>query len=541
MRRLSFLLLVSVVVAFTSCKKTETPTDDPNDVAYAAADAAKGGIMYDKFWATESGFDQNDANLAKFNDYSNFFRCKQCHGWDGLGNKGAYINRKPKTSRPNVTAFDMMEVRQNDAPIDIFNAIKGIGGDRRDISYDLSAYDPASNNVDGDMMPDFSQILTDAQIWDLVKFIKEGMFDVTELYDATYEGTYPTGSVTFSNLGLDGNAANGKTFYAANCAACHGADGTTLALEDDKTVGSFARTKANEAQHKVHYGQLGTAMTGQFDLSVSDMKDLYKALSSETDFPNNPANVADGALGGIMYDKFWAAESGFDQNDANLATFDNYSNFFRCKQCHGWDGLGRNGAYINRAPKTSRPNVSAVDMMEVQANDDLQEIFDAIKGEGFDRRDISYDLASYDPETNSADGDRMPYFGQILTDAQIWNLAKFIKDGLFDVSLLYDATYEGTYPTGTVTFANIGLDGDATAGDAYYAANCAQCHGADGMTLELEGGRHVGSFTRQKANEAQHKIHYGQLGSLMAGNFDITLTGMKDLYKALDDAANYPD
>ena len=43
----------------------------------------------------------------------------------------------------------------------------------------LATYDPATNAVEGDKMPDLSTLLTDAQIWDLVKFIKEGAFDVS--------------------------------------------------------------------------------------------------------------------------------------------------------------------------------------------------------------------------------------------------------------------------------------------------------------------------------------------------------------------------
>ena len=55
----------------------------------------------------------------------------------------------------------------------------------------------------------------------------------------------------------------------------------------------------------------------------------------------SPYDTADQANGGIMYDKFWAAESDFDQTNTHLATLSAKGDFFRCKQCHGWDGLGR--------------------------------------------------------------------------------------------------------------------------------------------------------------------------------------------------------
>ncbi|MDD3723800.1 MAG: cytochrome c, partial [Lutibacter sp.] len=157
---------------------------------------------------------------------------------------------------------------------------------RRSISTDLSTYNPTTGNItEGDKMPDLTELLTDAQIWDLVKFMKEGMMDVSELYDASYTGTYPTGSMTISNVGKDGNATNGKNYYNSNCVSCHGVDGTTLLMEG-MTVGQFTRKKANEVQHKVHYGQLGSSMKGAFSITTTQMKDLYKALANETDFPD---------------------------------------------------------------------------------------------------------------------------------------------------------------------------------------------------------------------------------------------------------------
>jgi len=283
---LFFLVILIFAVVFTSCKKDDT--DDPVDdwqAAYNSAVLSTGGIMYDKFWSTESGFDQNNVHLATLAAYSNFFRCKQCHGWDGLGSNGAYISRAPKTSRPNVSSIELYHWAKTKTGKEIFDALKQTAG-RRDISHDLSTYDPANNSTEGDKMPNLTQLLTDAQIWNIVKFLKAGMFDVTELYDATYTGSYPTGSMTITNVGRDGDAASGNAYYtSANCIVCHGVDGTTLDLEG-KTLGKFVRTKGNEVQHKVKYGQLGSSMTGQFDITLVMMKDLYKACADTNAFPN---------------------------------------------------------------------------------------------------------------------------------------------------------------------------------------------------------------------------------------------------------------
>lgn len=275
-------LLLGAVIFVSSCKKEET--EDPYETAYENADKSLGGIMYDKFWATEAKFDQSNANLAKFNATGDFFRCKQCHGWDGLGSAGSYINRGPKTTRPNVSGLNLYQLAQTKTYKELFDAMKKTAG-RRDIAFDLTTYNPTTNATEGDKMPNYAQILTDAQIWDIVKFMKEGMFDVTQLYDATYTGTYPTGTATYANVGKDGNAANGNSFYTANCASCHGADGKTLTMEN-MSLGKFIRSKPYEVQHKVQNGQLGSPMVGEFTMTLTQMKDLYKACADNTKYPD---------------------------------------------------------------------------------------------------------------------------------------------------------------------------------------------------------------------------------------------------------------
>jgi mono/diheme cytochrome c family protein len=253
------------------------------------ADGINGGKLYDKFWASETGFDQNDSNIGIFND---FFRCKQCHGWDRLSNAGAYINRAPKTTRPNVSGVNLAEHAEEESPQDLFEAIKaGHGAPRRAVDADLSTYDPndPSTTVLGDQMPNFSQILSDEQIWDLVKYLKEEAFDTTELYEITTEGTYPDGSRTFSDWGRDGDPANGDDLFATKCAGCHGADGTGGAFEIEEgalTVGSHLRNKPYETWHKVKFGQLGSAMLAQGINSLDDMKDLYAALADSEKYPD---------------------------------------------------------------------------------------------------------------------------------------------------------------------------------------------------------------------------------------------------------------
>lgn len=282
--KIIYSILGVLMLSFIVVSCSDNTTDPVAPTPYELASASMGGIMYDNFFSTEAGFDTLNPNYANFKAHADFFRCKQCHAWDRLGREGSYISRAPKTSRPNIAPVNLFLALQADDPQEIFDDIKNSVG-RRDLAFDLTTYDPTTNFTEGDKMPNYSQVLTDTQIWDLVKFLKEGAIDVTQLYDYTTSGSYPTGTITYSNIGKDGNATNGKTFFATECAGCHGTDGKTLELEG-MSVGQFLRNKPNEVQQKVKFGALGTAMPGHFDITVAQMKDLYKALTDTTAFPD---------------------------------------------------------------------------------------------------------------------------------------------------------------------------------------------------------------------------------------------------------------
>ena len=545
-----FVIFSIFLFVISACAKKSgrvfVPGDVPTDPqGYLDASGITGGKLYDKFWATETGWNQADPNLAAYNASADFFRCKQCHGWDRLGGNGAYISRAPKTTRPNVSSLNLVTIAASKTPQELFDAIKRSTG-RRGVAADLSTYDPATNATIGDQMPDLSAIFTDSQIWDLVKFLKVDAVDTSTLYDSQTTGTYPTGSIEYSNIGKGGDAANGDAIFASKCASCHGDDGRAFLVDGDEfTIGSFVRSKPNEAQQKIKFGQLGSAM-GSLVADDGDLSDLYKALTDTTKYPDpappDPQGYLDasGITGGQLYDKFWATETGWSQSDPNLAAYNASSDFFRCKQCHGWDRIGSNGAYISRAPKTTRPNVSDANLVTIAAGKSPQELFDAIKSSD-GRRGVEADLSTYDPATNATVGDQMPDYGATFTDGQIWNLVKYLKQDAIDTGTLYDSQTTGTYPTGAIEFSNIGKDGSAANGDALFASKCASCHGADGSAILVDGGEYtIGSFIRSKPNEAQHKIKFGQLGSAM-GSLVTNFGDLKDIYKALTNTTAYPD
>lgn len=292
--RLPALVLMGfMVVGMWSCKDDMT---DPNQEAYDAADITNGGRMYDKFWAGETNFTgpvDPAVNLADITGFGDFYRCKSCHAWDMQGTAASYIDRGPTTSRPNVSSANLFEHIEHHDIGELFEKIKNTGGAAVDPARTADGTNPA---LGGDNMPDYGKILTDEQLWDLVKFLKEGVFNTEMLYDIQTTGVYPTGSRTFLNVGLDGDAIAGATFYAMNCAICHGDNGRDDALgvplqvnmDIGRSMGEFAREKPYEMQHKSRFGNLGSdpPMLGVPSASFDDIKNMLKALSDPVNYPD---------------------------------------------------------------------------------------------------------------------------------------------------------------------------------------------------------------------------------------------------------------
>ena len=256
----------------------------------------------------------------------------------------------------------------------------------------------------------------------------------------------------------------------------------------------------------------------------------------------SPYDKANGLNGGLLYDKFWKkGEVSAQFSNAyglDIDRINKYSAFYRCKSCHGWDQIGSNGYYIKKAPaKAKQPTVTAVNLIKSGESLTPEQLFAKIKNPA-NPRSIDYDPAGYNPEFSSEIGDRMPNYGEIFTDEEIWDLVKFLKEDAVRHQDFYTLVTSGSYPKGKVVFTEIGKGGDPKNGDRIYAENCASCHGADGRDISIKGYS-VGKFTRKKTYELAHKVKFGQPGLNMFGTV-LTVHEMKDLHKALTDTKKYP-
>lgn len=267
---------------------TALHADASDTASYEQADGMNGGLLYDNFFkkgdVAAKFSNSHNIDITAIKDNSSFFRCKQCHGWDRIGNKGYYSSSKPKAGKkPNVTNINLLDNAKEMSARELFDKIKNPANSRA-LNYDLSQYDPESNSLTGDAMPAYGTIFNDSEIWDLVKFVKENGEDYRNYYAMDIKGSYPGAKVTFLAIGKGGDAVNGNVIYTKSCASCHGADGTDIDIKG-KSAGEFTRKKTYELAHKVKFGQPGSDMFGT-PLSTREMNDLHKALADKNRFPD---------------------------------------------------------------------------------------------------------------------------------------------------------------------------------------------------------------------------------------------------------------
>ncbi len=181
----------------------------------------RGGQLYDN-WAKLTGVKTQGnhalypATAKKSGDSTH--RCKECHGWDYIGDKGRYAKGSHYTGIPGVWPAHTQSAEVLTGALT--SAIAG---------------------------HDFSAQLNAADIAALVRFLREGLID--------YGAAVGSGG---------GDAAKGKPLYEGQCSSCHGADGNEMDFkpkkEGDQGVGWLARDNPQESLHKIRWGHPGRDM-----------------------------------------------------------------------------------------------------------------------------------------------------------------------------------------------------------------------------------------------------------------------------------------
>jgi thiosulfate dehydrogenase len=188
------------------------------------------------------------------------------------------------------------------------------------------------------------------------------------------------------------------------------------------------------------------------------------------------------ARGGRLYDKWWkvvGAEEPKQPHPAYPAEGKYKAKSgtdWRCKECHGWDYLGKDGAYGKGKHFTGIKGINGA------ANMNPAKI-----------------MATLTDKTHT--------LGNQLSEENLHDLAMFVSRGQLGMAQFIDRTTKK-------------VKGDKARGEPVFNTICANCHGRDG-TLDEDGkplasdSEPLGLVANDNPWEALHKIRNGQPGEHM--------------------------
>lgn len=178
--------------------------------------------------------------------------------------------------------------------------------------------------------------------------------------------------------------------------------------------------------------------------------------------------------GGLLYDK-WYGEL---EITPPSATHPKYAasqgkrkgkGTWRCKECHGWDYRGRDGAYRKGS------HFSGIAGIRGSAGGNMNRVIAELKGG-------QHGLGKYMP------------------DSAIEALAAFVVEGQIDMDEYIDRESKK-------------VRGDPDNGKRVYLTICARCHGDDGREINFKTKKnpvYLGKVARDNPWETLHKIRMGQ-------------------------------
>jgi thiosulfate dehydrogenase len=452
----TFSVLIAAALLSAACGGTENaPTEAAKPVTTEApappelfGDPIRGGLMYDKWWkVVGADAPSEDHPLWATQDTNTrsgdtTWRCKECHGWDYKGVDGAYGGGSHMTGFKGV-----IQMAGEDAN-EVLAALQG------------------STNADHD----FSSVMDEQALTDLALFISEEIIDYSDL-------------VGDDKAALSTDLHEGEHIYQDYCAVCHGKDGSTLNFgsdEEPEYLGDLALGNPWEVLHKARFGQPGEdLMPSAIDKGWT--VDEQGALLAYVQTLEPMDDLV--PQGGLLYDKWWNAlgiDAPTEDNPlwATQTTNERSGDTtWRCKECHGWDYKGVDGAYGGGSHMTGFTGV-----------------YDAA---GYSAEELT---AWLDGSTN-ADHD----FSAYLDADAFAALAAFIQGGTVDMSMY-------------INYDDKSAIGDAAAGQPLYDSTCAPCHGTDGTMLNFGDEAdplYLGGLAWDNPWETLHKAANGQPGKPM--------------------------
>lgn len=199
----------------------------------------------------------------------------------------------------------------------------------------------------------------------------------------------------------------------------------------------------------------------------------------ESTVPPEPQLKGDPVRGALLYDQWWSVldvepPAGDSPLWATQSTnTGSGADTWRCKECHGWDYKGVDGAYGSGSHKTGFVGVFA------GKDKPVGDVLAALKG-----------------STNPAHD-----FSKVMDEQDLTDLALFITTSLIDDDTLINADKSSK--------------GTAAAGETHYGEVCVKCHGPKGNAINfgsIKEPEFLGHVAPDNPWEFVHKVRFGQAG-----------------------------
>ena len=362
------------------------------------------------------------------------WRCKECHGWDYEGASGAYASGRHFTGTKGIRGM------AGAAPEKIIAVIK----DNTHAYTDL-------------------ELLGDGDFIDLANFVANGQVDMNRYIDRR-------------SLKANGDATRNRPYFQTVCANCHGRDG--LKIRTIPPLGKVATENPWEAFHNILNGHPNVEMP---PLRVLDsMQPLVDVLAYMQTFPTDE-RLWSIVRGGRLYDN-WYKELDVPAPTVSHPAYPPDKVYaaapkanWRCKECHGWDYMGKDGAYADGRRFTGIKGIRGM--------------------AGADPIKIVAVLKDATHRYRGAFGDRAA-----MTDGDLQDLANFVAEGQIEMDRAIDRFTKKA-------------NGDPRKRRDFYATICANCHGPDGRKIRPE--RPLGDVARGNPWETLHNLLNGHPGVKM--------------------------
>jgi len=472
----------------TDATPVEIPSSNFDQAEYdskSREDVVLGGKIYDKWWRSSIAVTEPTTSHILWPvsntsvTGSDTWRCSLCHGWDYRGADGAFASGKYASGIQGIVDTTNFTMRYTSAAA-VYAFLK------EDVNHG------------------FDNKYTDEEYYALTKFI----ISMRDEINAKQSSSDFIDDITLlASNGAD--VSNGKTLFdTANIttcgdSSCHGEDGKLIDLHDsnedifpNKYVHNIAQENPWEFMHKIRFGEPNyTEMPSLYDANEASITTITAAADILAYSQNKLVPNINRA--GLLYDTWWNVNGVLDSTVptsrnaswiANAGTTDitsvSNATTWRCKECHGWDYQGVDGAYnyTNKHYSGIRGFIPILNSVYKDKNYLINAIKNGVANSELDDHD----------------------FGRFLSEEDISVLADFILDGeqgIAKTSNEYnDYLNNGSPANGLLIYQSNNL------------GSCQSCHGVKGMSVPTVD---IGVVANTNPQEFLHKIRFGQPGSIM--------------------------